>query len=584
MIIEHDLLRKQKRRKQNKKVQVDIYPCATELWEELDKLRIIDRIKNIPQLGVIKIKDGLSKSRFDYMVLQLYFHQLIKRNLQGNLKNTYNNPVNAKEFRDDFIYPETEKKPSIGDLLQLFSIVYNVGHFYNTFVASRAVIMWAKRNSDFKRFFLASTQDKRCKDVIEKILDEENYHRFHLINSLLILEKCSQDKFSVVLAKELIYAYLNQDELSPEGKLDYIFRVYRSVRSVAFVAYDLQISRVPLTIDLGDDNAITLFFSELLSEYNNRNAMRQLVNSISKMLDDTVYNEKSNAICYYNISKKIVFLGKEQIDFVEKDYYLDFWENKDSILNKRYPQSRGYCEDGILKLTFDSSERDEFNKLLYALDHMNNVSVGYYDRYEGESTVLVSIKKKCEFKSKIALCILKTVVKHLREIRIIHEYDIRYLLVTKFFLQYLFDQRPVIIKPTIEKDVCVLCTRGKKQRISSIQRLLDLKLGNNDQRHEVDHMIAFLQNDNISDTTITIPGSIEVYDKMRVDQKLCEFDGMILFPLRNNKQLVFLEAKNTKESAGARKCLCKKMDKLKIPYEKEKILDRGKDVYLETSI
>lgn len=104
MEIKHDLLPKQKTRKHNLRVEIDLYPYATELYQELDSIGIIDRIKEIPQLGVIKVKKKLAKTRFDYVMLQLYLHKLIKSNLQGDLRFTYNNYINAKEFRQDYSY------------------------------------------------------------------------------------------------------------------------------------------------------------------------------------------------------------------------------------------------------------------------------------------------------------------------------------------------------------------------------------------------------------------------------------------------------------------------------------------------
>ena len=136
--ITHDLLPKQRSRKHNLKVEIDIYPYATELYEELEHIGIINRVKEIPQLGVIKVAKRLAKTRYDYIMLQLYLHQMIKNHLQGHLRWTYNNYVAAKEFRKDYKYIKKDK-PSIGDILQLLTIVYNIGHFYNTFTASRAV-------------------------------------------------------------------------------------------------------------------------------------------------------------------------------------------------------------------------------------------------------------------------------------------------------------------------------------------------------------------------------------------------------------------------------------------------------------
>ena len=45
MEIKYDLLPKQKTQKHNLRVEIDLYPYATELYEELDEIGIIERIK-----------------------------------------------------------------------------------------------------------------------------------------------------------------------------------------------------------------------------------------------------------------------------------------------------------------------------------------------------------------------------------------------------------------------------------------------------------------------------------------------------------------------------------------------------------
>jgi len=208
-IIKHDLLTKQKSRKYNLKVEIDLYPYAAELYAELEKIGIVDRIKDIPQLGVIKVPKKLQKTRYDYVMLQLYLHQLIKNNLQGQLRLTYNNPVKAREFNKTFKYNSKNDKPSIGDVLQLLSIIYNIGHFYNTFTASRAVTMMASQDITFSKLITTSLDSCRFKASVIKLLETKNYQRIHLINSLLILEKCDQNKQSVSLATEILYGYIN---------------------------------------------------------------------------------------------------------------------------------------------------------------------------------------------------------------------------------------------------------------------------------------------------------------------------------------------------------------------------------------
>lgn len=584
--ITHDLLPKQRLRKHNLKVEIDIYPYATELYEELEHIGIINRVKEIPQLGVIKVAKRLAKTRYDYVMLQLYLHQMIKNHLQGHLRWTYNNYVAAKEFRKDYKYIKKDK-PSIGDILQLLTIVYNIGHFYNTFTASRAVTMLASEDSAFFDMVVGASTSERFHEAAKSILNSKNYQRLHLLNSILILERCDQAKQSVSLAMEILYAYINESTLPEDSKLKYAFAIFRNVRTVSYIAYDLQIAETPLTIDLCNEKAMILLLQELLSKYNNNQSSHHLVQSTTKLIDDTVYNENSNAICYYKISRKMVSLITKDPSYTSTNYYADLFADKSSILNRTHAHKRDYAQSQILKLTFSGDQRFLSEALLADLEKINNTRVGYYDRHSGEQTILVSIKKNCDPSTKIysAFKAMKCAVSYLRRIADISSSDVRFILCTKFFLFYLFDENPVVIKPTIDREKCVICTRGKNSRVKELRSLLCASVGTEDENHEVEFLLSQLESDSINDTSITLPASILVYQKDAVGRKLCEFDGMIIHPMRKMDQVVFLEAKNRNEKpAFGKNCLKEKLDKFPIRYNYDDIQIVSCDAYLKYSI
>lgn len=83
LIILYDLKPTHKASNHHLQVEIDLYPYATRLYGELDRLGIVNRLKEIPQLGVIKTPVSLNKTRFDYIILQLYLHQLIKNKDTG---------------------------------------------------------------------------------------------------------------------------------------------------------------------------------------------------------------------------------------------------------------------------------------------------------------------------------------------------------------------------------------------------------------------------------------------------------------------------------------------------------------------
>lgn len=587
MEIKYELLPKIKTRKHNLMVDIDLYPYATELFKELDSMGIIERVKEIPQLGVIKVKKKLAKTRFDYIMLQLYLHKLIKTHLQGDLRYTYNNYINSKEFIDDYVYLDKKNKPSMGDIIQLLTIVYNIGHFYNTFTASRAITMLAEEEISFHDIIINASKDKRYQCAAKKILEKKNYQRLHLLNSILILEQCDRSKQSISVALEILYSYINEESLSEENKLKYVFALFRNIRTVSYMAYDLQIAETPLTIDLCNEKAMLLLLKELLSEYNNNQSSNHLVNSITKLLDDTVYNENSNAICYYKISRKMVSMISKKLNYVDVNYYNELFINKDSILNQAHTHKRDYVQSQILKLTFNADQRLISEALLAELESISNTRVGYYDRYSGEQTILVSIKNKCNgnMKRYAAYKTLKYTISYLRRITDISSTDSRFLLTVKFFLFYLFDENPIVIKPTINRDVCVICTRGKNTRIKKLQSLLKSSIGNEDENHEVEFLLSQIFNDSVNDTTITIPASILVYQKDALGRKLCELDGMIIHPMRKINQVIFLEAKNRdKNPSFGKKCLIEKLKKFSLEYIADDIKIFDCDAYWKYSI
>ncbi len=98
MDINYNLLPSQKRRKQSLKITVDLFPLAEELFEELNKIGAIDRLKHVNQLGMINVPRELKKSRYDYVVLQLYLHQIIRENIQDCLEFRYSNRLKISDL------------------------------------------------------------------------------------------------------------------------------------------------------------------------------------------------------------------------------------------------------------------------------------------------------------------------------------------------------------------------------------------------------------------------------------------------------------------------------------------------------
>ena len=461
MDIKHDLLPSQKRRKHGLKVTIDLFPLATDLYDEFEKLGFIDRLKQVKQLGAISVTKKLTKSRYDYVILQLYFHQLIRKRIQSELKYSYNNrlkPVDLLKGYDLYDDDLSDQNPvTLADVIQILVIVYNIGHFHNTFIASKAVMMLSMREHSFKELIIKASDDARYQEVAKMVLDSHNYQRMHLLNTLLTIERCDHSKRAVRVAKELVLSYLSENNLPNNSRLHWYFELFRKVRTASFVSYDLQIASVPFTIDLWNTEGLVYFFRENLAEYNNNTSSTTLVSEMAGMLNASVYNELENSICFTQISKQMV-KGLCSSDEWE-DYYQEYWKKEDSIFNAKYPKKHDY-DATFLKITFQERNRNLTEELYETLDQQHNTRVGYYLRHTGEMTISLSIRKGCNEKTKVAFKTLKTVVSYARRMHL-PEDDASFILATKFFLYYFFGERDLYIKPVLHESKCVVCTKGK---------------------------------------------------------------------------------------------------------------------------
>ena len=96
-------------------------------------------------------------------------------------------------------------------------------------------------------------------------------------------------------------------------------------------------------------------------------------------------------------------------------------------------------------------------------------------------------------------------------------------------------------------------------------------MGRDDSRHEVEFLRTVLESEKTNDVCMMICGSIITYKKDSSGNQSNEYDGMLIFPYRTKNQIIFLEAKNTKESAQATKCLNQKLENTQIEYKFEDI-------------
>lgn len=567
-----------KRKNQEEKLTICLMGVATDLYNELESKQFICRIQELNQLGPIRVLKRHQKSRLDYMKLQLYLHQIIKGS-KMRLEYTYGSNLESSNLPSSSPLAKEKFKTSVSIALQVFTIAYNIGHFFNTFTASRAVLMAARTNPEFRKNLLKSSADPRFHPLVEEMLNQYDYKKIHLVNSILVLEELDQSIRGVRLAKELIYAYLEPEQLPEGSKFQVVFDYFRKVRDVSYIAFDMAIAETPFEIDLRNEAALINFFKELMDVHNDHAFAENLIESMDKLLDDVLYNESRNAICHFKMSQSMVRkLGSETGDY---DYYEDLWLNKGSIFNQKYPASADFGSDMVLKLTFSEDEKVQAIDLYDRLQRKNHVRCGFYERRHGEWTILLALTKDCDNKAGAAFLVLKLVTSFLRDQNASPK-DLRYLITTVFFLYFYFNDHYVRIDPIVDDKTVLLFSRGHRRKAELVDKLPKGHMSE-DAKAEVKFLRSRLEEDKISDGSIIIPASVKVLDGEK--GQLCEIDGMIIHPYRTSEQIILLEAKNIHKKPGtARKCLREKLKKLEIPFNENDFNMTGTNCSIARSI
>ena len=556
--ITSDIFKKKARNSRTRSISLVLYGLSTELYNEFDDLGLINRLKSIPQLGGISVSKSLCKSRYDYIILQWWLHKRSHDLVNSSLEYSYASSINKGDI-SALEFP-AGRKPTVEEFLQLFILVYNIGHFYTTFVSSKTVLLKLKKfpnaRTNFENLFGG---DANAITLCNKIIDEQDYYHFHLLNSLLVLNNCNQDLFSVQVSKRLIFDYLNGET---SKKINYLFRIFKSIRNLALTTFDLQLAKVPFRINLQNETSLKIFLNEYLAQYNDNSKADSIVISLTKLLSDSLYNENVAAIKEYS---RVLKTTRALPDIFVANYYNNYFINETSILNKPLKTSAS-IDTQCLKLTFEKEEESIAVKLFEKLQHMQFVRSTMYSRHYGQSTIVVSTSKSRIADKSVFYKIYKVIITALRSIKGIEVCDLRYLLATKYFLRSVFDDRRMVINATSSSPICLFCLKGKLNRKKAIDTHLSNYLPAPDPvRHEVEHMLNVISSDTKNDTAILIPASILLFSKSEVETKTeIELDGLVIFPFRTSGQIIFLESKISRAAGHAETELKQKLGKMGI--------------------
>lgn len=552
---------------QYKEQDVPVTEHFLELYNELDRCGLVARLRTIPHYGSIKINAKYDHSRYDYVCQQLTLHDLARKTMKDkHMVLKYGNKICAVDGIDFSLY----------DAVAILVLISNIGHFRNTFTASQAALRLCRESEAYRESLRTAVDDDRFRWGVDRVIENYSDMQLHLLNALVLLEKCDRTVPCVTMAKELLYMYLGAQSCISDEKKDTLLYVFRQIRDIAFLQSDLPCTAVPMRL-ITEGKALTTLIQQLLSRFNDTEPARKMLNAIKKLLDDALYHNQT--VCFRNevcIRQMVQQAGREH--GTQPPAWAELIMDDVSIFNRKQHVDLPISKD-YLKLTFPT--RSSMESIQGRVSIIKGVYTTAYTRSDGRLSMLVGISKSCKNKARTAFRVLKVITSP--HVSSVSQNEVHLLLATKFFLQHLFAQSNLTIDANDGNTDCLFMARGHKARISKLSNMINM-ISNKDQQHEADVLRKYLDKDRRNDCSIVIPSSIKVFEE-NSGKSTAEFDGMVIFPFRTASQIIFFEAKNGHDKkALAKEVLVERLKKLSIPCQEDNIVTVNRDAWYPYSL
>ena len=571
-------------------INSNLYPLSQKLFSN-SKLGIENRLKNTNQLGSIRyIHNGAHYNRFEYVLLQMTILYVIKQNSEIGLSSNFNFKKNWGMVLTDY---QSQYKISGAEIMQCIFICTNLGHFKETFAANKVWFNLLSRDTNGIRKAMRSGLSKESKQIFDNLLNNYDYQRLHLLNSLFILNRNQNTKIHLAIFEKFVELSINSTTL------DKWVDLYSKIRTVSYIVLDSHFSYIPIDVDL--QNLLfnqKLFIDEILKQ---NSTLFAVLDRLNDLLEDTLYLE-NNAL----------LMGTYRSIEIEKDLldYFSSLETQNGILkvsnitdlllntqNSPLFKSSDINSRGIpwdvnknLSITYNIFDRDKYPTDVFEKEKLVRKKMGaschiafnFNPTYTKYRTVF-AIDKNLSSVLTIKKCI-KIISYALNEYLDLKDYCNEVInngkmreVVSKKLLTFIF--RNLFSKDLFcefeynKRKSPFFIGKGTKavayQLSLYIQQCEQEKLFNKDTIHEIKSLYSRLNNIEYRGLIIVYAGSLKFIGADKSTK--CEVDGIILMPGRKRGQLNIIEAKNYSSRSRRISEAEKQLEKMFIPLIKPEL-------------
>jgi hypothetical protein len=266
-------------------IKVRLFPYAETVFDFLNEYGHIDRLRRTNQLGALReILPGAHHTRFEYLIAQLGIISEL-----CTLKGTLPEGMSLSSTNGPFPQlPGFQKKPSNGEVLQIFALLANLGHVPSTFSGERGFLHVLRNDNDARRAFRTglTTEDR---PGFDKVVDEFKVYQAAHYLTLFLLNRYRRKEGGAGITEfcsAILRSYLTVSSQSTRTVIS-LWALYRSIRRLTYLALDSLYTPVPFSLDLA---SIFLSLDHYLKDvFQPQSPFQDALEKLEGVMRDAVY-------------------------------------------------------------------------------------------------------------------------------------------------------------------------------------------------------------------------------------------------------------------------------------------------------
>lgn len=535
-----------------------VFDNASKLCELLDNHGIIEKSKNINQLGTMKyVYPGAHHTRYEYMFTQLMLISSVVTN--KNTDEQRNTELSLGSYLKEF---EANIRITGGDTMQCLAILSNSGFMFDTFTSDRILMRLLQESLAGDKSFYQMYRRNLPSEIhssFDRYVQESNHYKLHLLHMIHLLEGMAAKQSDAPLCKfciSLLSKYVNPDLITHEATKR-IIALYKKIRKIAYLSIDMiytpaavgvNLSRMIYTLpsyidDLFEpDSPLNQTLSELEEIIH-----RQIYDSAKCILNSTRIEQQSWSSYEEAVSQcKKIYDFRHLLREQSEPFSLLHSRSTPDITKKLVPHSEilfeipndtvyhtiGELEDKVLRMlpnsriAFGTQMSQNLKRTYAAFGLLSDKSI----QRDTQTIISFAISHGLYSESN-----KKTMIKY--AIQSLYEYGSYYYTLSSPSECSVAD--------------CVFIGRGCKKVAADIQAYLSrTTIANHDTLHEIKSVAHVLEELKYQGIVMCFVGGIKA-NGIKQTSNVDELDGFIYFPCRNDGVIaVIVEAKHYAGAGG----------------------------------